>query len=157
VLLVSFAFSANGQGLPPGSYQQSCRDFRMQGSTLSAVCRRSHGRGEQLTALNIARCVGDVGNNNGHLICNGGQPATPPPPGPAYSGPGYSPGPGYTAPGYAPPPRYSEDYRARCNGLRHEEHELRDRLAYTPYGEERERLQYRLGRVQAEREQCWRR
>ena len=24
--------------------------------------------------------------------------------------------------------------------MRHEEHELRDRLAYTPYGEERERL-----------------
>jgi hypothetical protein len=41
----------------------------------------------------------------------------------------------------------------RCEGLRHEEHELRDRLAYTPYGEERERLQYRLGRVHTEREQ----
>jgi len=95
MLLVSFGFSAYGQGLPPGSYQQSCRDFRMQGSTLTAVCRRSHGRGEQLTALNITRCVGDIGNNNGHLICNGGQPAAPPPPAPAYAGPGYSPGPGY--------------------------------------------------------------
>ena len=154
MLLVSLAFSANGQGLPPGSYQQSCRDFRMQGSTLSAVCRRPHGRGEQLTTLNVARCVGDIGNNNGHLICNGGQPATP---GPSYPGPGYSPGPGYAAPGYGPPPRYSEDYRARCEGLRHEERELRGRIAYTPYGEEREQLQYRLGRVQAEREQCWRR
>ena len=62
-------------------------------------------------------------------------------------------------PGYGPPPRYGEEgsYRDRCRRLRHEEHELRDRLAYTPYGEERERLQYRLGRVQAEREQCWRR
>ena len=42
-------------------------------------------------------------------------------------------------------------------GLRHEEHELRDRLAYIPYGEERERLQYRLGQVHNEREQCLRR
>jgi hypothetical protein len=42
-----------------------------------------------------------------------------------------------------------------CEHLRHEEHELRDRLAYTPYGEERERLQYRLGQVNAERERCW--
>ena len=133
---------------------------------MTAVCRRSHGRGEQLTALNISHCVGDIGNNNGHLICNGGQPASPLPlrqgpnavySGPGYPGPGYSPGPGYAGPGYGPPPRYSEDYRGRCEGLRHEEHELRDRLAYTPYGEERERLQYRLGRVQAEREQCWRR
>jgi hypothetical protein len=34
---------------------------------------------------------------------------------------------------------------------------LRNRLAYTPYGEERERLQYRLGQVHNEREQCRRR
>ena len=134
----------------------------MQGSTLTAVCRRSHGRGEQVTALNVAHCVGDIGNNNGQLVCNGGQPAAPPPPRQApapggYSGPRYAPPPGYPAQGYAPPPpRYGEEqgYRERCEGLRHEEHELRDRLAYTPYGDERERLQYRLGRVQAEREQC---
>ncbi|MBV9687798.1 MAG: hypothetical protein JO096_11400 [Alphaproteobacteria bacterium] len=165
-LLGSFALSAHGQGLPPGSYQQSCRDFRIEGSNLTAVCRRSHGRGEQLTALNVSHCVGDIGNNNGQLVCNGGRPAAPLPPrqgpgpgypGPGYSGPGYSPGPGYAGPGYGPPPRYTEDYRARCEGLRHEEHELRDRLAYTPYGEEREQLQYRLGRIQAERQQCWRR
>jgi CVNH domain-containing protein len=154
-MLGSLAFSAHGQGLPPGSYQQSCRDFRMHGSTLSAVCRRAHGRGEQPTALNVAHCVGDIGNNNGQLVCNGGQPAAPPPPG--YSSPGYSGPPGYTGPGYGPPPRYSEGrgYRERCEGLRREEHELRDRLAYTPYGEERERLQYRLGRIHAEREECW--
>lgn len=136
----------------------------MQGSTLTAVCRRAQGRGEQVTALNVAHCVGDIGNNNGQLVCNGGQPAAPAPlprqgQGPGYPGPGYSPAPGYPAPGYAPPPRYSEEqgYRERCEGLRNEEHELRDRLAYTPYGDERERLQYRLGRVRAEREQCWRR
>jgi hypothetical protein len=135
----------------------------MQGSTLSAVCRRSHGRGEQVTALNVAHCVGDIGNNNGQLICNGGQPAAPPPPPPApapgYPGPGYAPPPGYPAQGYAPPPRYSEEqaYWERCERLRHEERDLRGRLAYTPYGDERERLQYQLGRVQAEREQCRRR
>jgi hypothetical protein len=57
-----------------------------------------------------------------------------------------------------PSPRYSEAqaYRERCERLRYEEHELHDRLAYTPYGEEREGLQYRLGQVHAEREQCWR-
>ena len=152
--LTGLSLAAYAQAPPPGSYQQSCRDVRMQGSTLTAVCRRANGRGDQPTALNVAHCVGDIGNNNGHLICNGGQPATP---GPSYPGPGYSPGPGYAAPGYGSPPRYSEDYRARCEGLRHEEHELRGQLAYTPYGEARERLQYRLGRVQAEREQCWRR
>jgi hypothetical protein len=155
-LLASLALSALGQGLPPGSYQQSCREFRMQGSTLTAVCRRSNGRGEQLTALNVAHCVGDIGNNNGQLICNGGRPAAPAPTPRQGPPPGYAPGPGYPAPGYAPPPRYGEEqgYRERCEGLRQEEHELRDRLAYTPPSEERERLQYRLGRIRAEREQC---
>ena len=142
VALAGFSISAYAQALPPGSYQQSCRDFRMQGSTLTALCRRAHGRGEQMTALNVAHCAGDIGNNNGQLQCSGGQPAAPAP-----------------APGYGPPPRYSEErsYQQRCEGLRHEEHRLRDRLAYTPYGEERERLQYRLGQVHTEREQCWRR
>jgi len=160
-VLAGLAFAANAQGLPPGSYQQSCRDFRMQGGTLTAVCRRANGRGDHLTALNVTHCVGDIGNNNGQLVCNGGRPAAPasPPPRqaetPPYQGPGYALPPGYPAQGY-PPPRYGEEhgYRERCEGLRHEEHELRDRLAYTPYGEERERLQYRLGRIQAERERC---
>jgi hypothetical protein len=134
----------------------------MQGATLTALCRRANGRGEQPTALNVSRCVGDIGNNNGNLVCNGGQPAMPPPPrsgtAPVYPGPGYGPQPGYPAPGYGPPPGYDERqaYQERCGRLRQEEHEIRDRLAYTPYGEERERLQYRLGQVHAEREQCWR-
>jgi hypothetical protein len=164
-VLAVLAFAADAQGLPPGSYQQSCRDFRMQGGTLTAVCRRANGRGDHLTALDVTHCVGDIGNNNGQLVCNGGRPAAsvPPPLREAqttpYPAPGYSPPPGYPTPGYAPPPRYGEEhgYRERCEGLRHEEHELRNRLAYTPYGEERERLQYRLGQVHNEREQCRRR
>ena len=162
VVLAGVAGSAFAQAPPAGSYQQSCREIRMHGSTLSAVCRRAKGRGEQATALNVAHCAGDIGNNNGQLQCSGGQPAAPPPPrqaAPAYPGPGYGPAPGYPGPGpgYGPPPRHSEDgssYWQRCRELRAREHELRDRLAYTPYGEERERLQYRLGRIQAEREQC---
>ncbi len=161
-VLAGLAFAAYAQGLPPGSYQQSCRDFRMQGGTLTAVCRRANGRGDQQTALNVTHCIGDIGNNNGQLVCNGGRPAAPVPPpqreaqAPGYPGPGYAPPPGYPTPGYAPPPRYGEEhgYRERCEGLRHEEHELRDRLAHTPYGEEREHLQYRLGQVRAERGRC---
>src|SRR5712692_6269392 len=96
--LAGFSISAYAQALPPGSYQQSCRDFRMQGSTLTALCRRANGRGEQITALNVAHCAGDIGNNNGQLQCSGGQPAAPPPrPGtaPIYPAPGYAPSPGY--------------------------------------------------------------
>jgi hypothetical protein len=165
VALAGLSLSAYAQAVPPGSYQQSCRNIRMQGSTLSAVCRRANGRGDQPTALNVTHCAGDIGNNNGQLTCNGGQPAAAPAPpprqggAPGYPGPGYPPQPGYPGPGYGPPPRYGEEgaYRERCERLQDQEREIRDRLAYTPYGEERERLQYRLGQVHTEREQCWRR
>lgn len=153
--LAGFAGSAAAQAPPPGSYRESCREIRMEGPSLTALCRTMRG-GQELTALNVAHCVGDIGNNNGHLVCNGGQPARPvPPPSEAQ----YAPGPGYPAPGYGPPPRYGEGqgYGEHCEHLRHEEHELRDRLAYAPYGPERERLQYRLGEVRAERERCPRR
>ena len=151
--LVGLSVAAHAQAPPPGSYQQSCRDVRMRGPSLTALCRRANGRGEQLTALDVAHCVVDIGNNNGQLVCNGGRPVPPPAP-PRTQ---YPPPAGYPAPGYGPPPpRYGGEqaYWERCERLRHEEHEIRDRLAYTPYGEERERLQYRLGQVHAEREQC---
>ena len=98
--LAASAVAQHGRGrAPPGSYRESCRDIRMEGSVLHALCRRARGRGEQRTALNIANCVGDIGNNDGNLVCHGGQPARPvsPPrsagrpsgPGnPAWSGPG---------------------------------------------------------------------
>ena len=124
----------------------------------------SRRRWGQLTALNVARCVGDIGNNNGQLQCNGGQPATPTPPrprqgaAPVYPGPGYfpSPGTGYPPPGHGPDYRWSEAqaFREHCERLRSAEHEIRDRLAYTPYGEEREQLQYRLSQIHQEREPC---
>jgi hypothetical protein len=67
-----------------------------------------------------------------------GQPPPPPPP------------PGY---GQAPP----SDYAEHCEYLRHREHELREQVAYTPYGPERARLEHRLQEVQEERDHCWRR
>jgi len=164
VALAGLSVSAYAQAPPPGSYTQSCWDIRMQGTTLTAVCRRAGGRGEQQTALNVARCVGDIGNNNGRLQCNGGQPAapTPTPPrqgaAPVYPGPGYmpSPGTGYPPPAYGPDHRWSEAqaFREHCERLRSTEREIRDRLAYTPYGDEREQLQYRLGQIHQEREPC---
>ena len=114
-VLVGLASSAAAQRPPPGSYRESCRDIRMQGSVLHALCRRARGRGEQRTALNIAHCVGDIGNNDGHLVCHGGQPASPPrsagrpsgPGNPAWSGPGNPAwsGPGSPAWGSGPPRR----------------------------------------------------
>jgi hypothetical protein len=79
--LVGLASSAaaqpwRGGRIPPGSFRDSCRDIRVQGDVLSAVCRRRGRRaGEQWTALNIRHCVGDIANHDGNLVCRGGRPA----------------------------------------------------------------------------------
>ena len=72
-----------------------------------------------------------------------GQP--PPAPPPSYGQP----------PGYGQPPydRHAE----HCEHLGYREHELRERVAYMPYGPERAHLEEELRDVHAAREQCWRR
>ncbi len=59
-------------------------------------------------------------------------------------------------PGAAPQRQDERGYdREHCERLRDREHDLRDRLADAPrYGEERERLEYRLREVRDERERC---
>jgi hypothetical protein len=60
----------------------------------------------------------------------------------------------------APPPRpdwreHDREWWEHCEHLRHQEHEIRERLAYAPpYSEERERLEHRLREVYYERERC---
>ncbi len=96
VVLGGVSFSACAQ-VPQGSYLGSCTNIRMEGRTLTAVCRRADGR-EQRTALgDVNQCIGDIGNNNGVLRCNRGQA-----PAPGY---GQAPAPGY---GQAPPPGYGQ-------------------------------------------------
>lgn len=61
-----------GQGLPQGSYRQSCRNTRMEGrDLLVAECRRQNGN-YRTTRLDIDECRGrDIANDNGHLQCGG--------------------------------------------------------------------------------------
>jgi hypothetical protein len=103
VLLAGITLSplAQAQGVPPGSYLQTCRDVGMRGGTLYAVCRTVDGRGRQTELRRVRRCVGDIGNNNGMLQCSYGD-AQPygQAPAPGYGAPPYGQGP---PPGYGPP------------------------------------------------------
>jgi hypothetical protein len=57
-------------GLPPGSYQGSCRNEAMNGSTLTATCTAANG--QWVTSyLDVSQCrsTDDVGNVNGQLRC----------------------------------------------------------------------------------------
>jgi CVNH domain len=149
--LAGLSSSASAQQLPPGSYQRSCGNIQLQGTILSAVCRAANGR-EVRTALGIGGCVGDIGNNNGQLQCNGGQPTGSPRQGyPGATGP--AAGAGYPS-GYGPGPGHGEDYRERCDQLEHEAHKLRHRLEHTPYGDEHMHLEHRLREVNYQRQHC---
>lgn len=149
--LAGLSCSASAQGPPPGSYQRSCGNIQLQGTILSAVCRTANGR-EMRTALGIGGCVGDIGNNDGQLQCNGGQPMGSPGQGyPGTAGP--APGTGYPRE-YGPPPGNDEGYRQRCDQLGHEAQRLRHRLEHTPYGDEHQHLEHRLREVNYQRQYC---
>jgi len=157
---------AEAQAIPGGSYQHSCTDIHWAGTTLVAECRRADGQMKGTGLPNANKCAGDIGNNNGQLQCtyhNGAQsPGSSPVPRGQPAPPNYGPGPGYGPPpgqGYGPPPGQGygrppgyDSRRERCEELWHRRRELRDRLQYTPWGPERDRIEYRLRENHEERE-----
>ena len=64
------AAAAHAQGVPQGSYLQSCRDARVDRDTLVAVCRTRDGGRVRAELAGVSRCVGDIGNMDGRLRCN---------------------------------------------------------------------------------------
>lgn len=60
-------------GLPPGNWQDSCRDGYIDGGFLYAECRKASGKWQD-TALRLNACPnGPVANQNGQLVCGSGQ------------------------------------------------------------------------------------
>jgi hypothetical protein len=55
--------------LPPGSYITTCKEVRLQGTTLSASCNdgKDHWRSTSMRDAN--KCSGDIANQNGTLRC----------------------------------------------------------------------------------------
>ncbi|HSV03649.1 MAG TPA: beta/gamma crystallin-related protein [Phenylobacterium sp.] len=96
LLAAAPAALAQPYGAPPGPYRSQCRDIRMNGQFLSAVCQGPHGSGP--SSINVASCSTPIGvDAGGALACVGPGGGAPPhienrPPG-FYTGPG--PGPGY--------------------------------------------------------------
>jgi serine/threonine protein kinase len=57
---------------PPGSYAESCVDAHIEGDRLVALCRRQSQDARWIanSLPHVHRCVGDIGNNDGRLVCN---------------------------------------------------------------------------------------
>ncbi|HEY6971667.1 MAG TPA: CVNH domain-containing protein [Candidatus Angelobacter sp.] len=73
---LSMVCASVAQDIPPGSYQQTCRDIKMHGSSLRAKCETSSRQWIKTRLDNSDRCVGDITNVEGQLTCN--QNATTP-------------------------------------------------------------------------------
>jgi major membrane immunogen (membrane-anchored lipoprotein) len=56
--------------LPPGNYQQTCRDIRDNGSQLNAKCQNRSGQWRN-TSLDYRNCQGTITNDDGQLRCSG--------------------------------------------------------------------------------------
>jgi len=60
----------------PGSYAQSCRNITtLDGGYISAECADEKGK-FNTTYLQAIACRGDIGNNNGTLVCTGAVATT---------------------------------------------------------------------------------
>jgi hypothetical protein len=65
--------AGNPGSLPRGSWRASCRNAFLDGGTLHAECQSISGRWQD-ARLNMNACPwGPVANNNGRLVCGGGQ------------------------------------------------------------------------------------
>jgi hypothetical protein len=67
-LMLSSNAPTNAQFFPPGSYQRTCRDMRMDGSMLYATCRTISGEWTQ-TSIDTSSCLSQITNQNGILSC----------------------------------------------------------------------------------------
>ena len=56
--------------LPPGSYIATCRDVRLQGTTLYATCDDGKDHWLSASLRNVEKCNGDIANHNGVLRCD---------------------------------------------------------------------------------------
>jgi hypothetical protein len=55
-------------GVPGGSYTQTCQDIHISGNTLKANCQKGNGRHKQTSLRNFTQCS-DIANENGNLRC----------------------------------------------------------------------------------------
>jgi hypothetical protein len=67
---------SSAQGLPGGSYINSCSNINMVSGVLEATCQRADGSLASAALPNAAACRAGVTNSNGNLVCTA-APAAP--------------------------------------------------------------------------------
>jgi hypothetical protein len=84
-VLLGVGLAAPAGAIPYGSYQQSCKDIRLKGerdsARIQARCLDRAGQWRK-TSFELDRCIGDLANVDGRLVCvagpvHGGPPGYP--------------------------------------------------------------------------------
>jgi CVNH domain len=65
------------QGIPQGSYQQTCNSVSVNGDTLLATCQDANGTLHSASLPGFQRCTSEITNDNGTLRCVMGGYSTP--------------------------------------------------------------------------------
>ena len=71
VLALVFGTATPAVAQPGGSYQQTCRNIGVRGSTLYAECQNTGGGWQSTQLRDYNRCRGEIQNINGNLQCTG--------------------------------------------------------------------------------------
>jgi len=71
LLALVFGIATPAVAQPGGSYQQTCRNISVRGSTLSADCQNTGGGWQSTQLRDYNRCRGEIQNINGSLQCTG--------------------------------------------------------------------------------------
>jgi hypothetical protein len=69
LLTFASANEARAQGLPPGSYQQTCNVIKIDSVKMTAVCKSKAGKTKLNKDFKYKYCVGDLSNQDGYLSC----------------------------------------------------------------------------------------
>ncbi|HKV93645.1 MAG TPA: hypothetical protein VJW20_13945, partial [Candidatus Angelobacter sp.] len=70
-LAIAGPWAACSAQAPSGSYQQTCRDIGVRGSTLYARCKDTNNEWRDTQLQDYGRCRGEIQNLNGSLQCTG--------------------------------------------------------------------------------------
>jgi CVNH domain len=62
--------TCHAQRVPSGSYQQTCQNIGVRGSTLYASCKDVRGQWQSTELADFQRCGSEIQNENGNLTCN---------------------------------------------------------------------------------------
>ena len=63
---------SQAQSIPPGSYQQTCKNIDMRNDVLAANCQDSSGHWQSVLLRDVGSCRSDIINDDGALRCSRG-------------------------------------------------------------------------------------